>query len=276
MLKGDHMKYLLTFLFLLMLSAQVSSSPQIPEESTQFCKSSREYITTFNFFTKNKEFGLNQDEIKKTSFEVSKGCTNASQRFIKIFKLLTEVGIDTRTSIKYAQDFAQLKDQFTEAFITLFKFTYNPDLLDLNVLDALEITLALTKNQKDSIKKTMADFEDLVEYCLEHESMELPHKKCASIAMQVTLTGQKYKIKMAKSFIQFLDFLQENKKGPQIDKTAALSRTLELINYGPLSYKNFSQAYSFAISKTGLKYSTVDAMKFATQMAKKSVQESKK
>ena len=70
------------------------------EKKISNCLSAREYITTVNYFRTNKDFGLSEKEIQKTADKVSMGCSGASQRFIKIVKVLTKMGIDTRSSIE--------------------------------------------------------------------------------------------------------------------------------------------------------------------------------
>jgi len=242
-------------------------------ELTQ-CHSSKEFITTMHYLRDMKDFGLKEPSIYKIADSVSKGCSGASQRFINVTKLLTKVGIDSKSSIETAMKFSANKDDYTAAFIEIFRQTYDAKNLDLDALNSLKISLALSVEFKGSIEKAVADFKRLVEFCKSSNEMDLPLPTCAKLATTVTRLGQDFEEPISKPFIKLVRFLQESKKGPQKSKRHVLKIAKEVIAYGPMSQKNFEEGYRFAISEKGLGYTQPKAIRFAKLMAKRSYKKS--
>lgn len=241
-----------------------------PNTKLTTCLSSREYITTFKFLRSQKELQLSEKQITSTADQVSKGCSGSSQNFIKIMKLLTKMGIDSGSSLKTALSFVSKDESHTKAFIEIFRQTYDPKFLDLDALSALKISIKLSAEYKGEVTKALKDFQELVQYCLKNKTMELPNVQCAKIATEVTMLGQRFNEEVASPFVDLMYFLQEDKKGPLLDKNNSLDIAKFIFKFGPIAQKNFKQAYLFAVSKKGLSSSTQMAIVFAKEMATRS------
>ena len=87
------------------------------------CPSTKEYITTTLYLRDQKDFGLSEKEIQQTADKVSLGCVDSSDRFIKTLKLLTKLGIDTRSSLEIALELSAKSNAHAEAFIEIFKYS---------------------------------------------------------------------------------------------------------------------------------------------------------
>ncbi|MBT4792378.1 MAG: hypothetical protein HON90_12475 [Halobacteriovoraceae bacterium] len=263
-------------IFVVLINSAFAAICSSPKKNDNLCLSAREYITTLGFLRDRKEFGLNEAEIQKTSDSVSQGCSGASQRFINITKLLTKLGIDTRSSIKYALKFTAKSDKETKAFVEIFKNSYNPGYLDLDVLTSLKLSLKLANSPLSNVDNTLSDFKNLVHFCLNNQSMDLSKPACAKIATDITLLGQKFNQKLAKPFTKLMFFLQDNKSGPKLNRGQALAIAQEVIQYGPLSFENFKQAFKLSLSKKGLNRSIQKSLVFAKKIAKRSLKETVK
>lgn len=234
------------------------------------CLSAREYITTVRFLRSNKAFGLQEKQIQSYADKVSLGCSGASQRFIQVIKLLTKMGIDSNTSMKNALHFASKDEKFTEVFIEIFRQAYDPKRLDLDVLNAMKISLKLTAEFSGNPETALADYKKLVTFCLEKKSMDLPTPKCAFLAMDIASLNQEFDKPVAEPFIALMTFLQEESKGPKLDRNAALKIAQDVIKYGPIAPENFINGYEFSISKNGLSRGLNDAISFGKLMAQRS------
>ncbi len=237
------------------------------------CLSTREYITTLRFLRDKKDYQLSEKEMQKIADKVSTGCTGASKRFIKVHKLLSKLGVETRSSIENSLKFIDKKDDFIKVFIAIFRLTYDKEYLDLDVFSAMKISLKLSAEYEGDVKKSLEDFKDLIKFCMKNGSMELPSPKCATLATDVTYMGQYYKKPVAEPFIELFLFIQEAKNGPTLHKNLAIKTAKQIIKYGPLAVKNFKEAYLFATDKEGLGFSSHQAVKFATQLASRSIKE---
>lgn len=267
------MSRILTFsITLLMGSSTVfANTPNLKTEPKLIkCESTKEYVTTVQFLRDKKDFGIDQAGILKIADEISLGCSGASQRFIKITRLLTKVGIDTKNSIETAKRFAAKDDSFVDAFITIFKQTYNQDELDLDALNALKISTQLSVEFDGTVKHAVSDFNELANFCKSRKEMDLPLPKCAELATKVTRLGQSFEEPIAKPFIKLVHFLEENKRGPEKPKNQVLDIAQKVMVNGPQASENFIQAYRFANSKDGLGFTDQNAIEFGIKMSARS------
>lgn len=260
-------------LFSVVLGSTLSFAANKDAKPIDNCLSAREYITTVNYFRKNKDFGLNEKEIQKIADKVSTGCSGASQRFIKVIKVLTKLGIDTRSSINNAYSFIDQTDDYTKVFIEVYKHAYDPKYMDLDALTAMKISLELSTQYKGDVKKSLKDYKHLVEFCLENKSMELPTPKCALVASKITKLGENFEKPIAKPFVKLIKFLQDDKKGPKLDRNKSMKIAQEVISHGPYAFENFKQAFIFATSKSGLGKSVNQALPFAKTLAKRTIKD---
>lgn len=237
------------------------------------CESTREYVTTVQYLRDEKDFGLKNSDILKIADEISQGCSGASQRFIKISKLLTKVGIDTKSSLETAKKFAAKGDSFVDAFITIFKQTYSSNELDLDALNAMQISVKLSVEFDGTVKHAVSDFNELANFCKDRKEMDLPIPQCAQLATKITRLGQKYNEPIATPFIKLVRFLEESKRGPEQPKSEVLKIAEKVIAHGPIASQNFIDAYKYAVKKDGLGISDKDAIAFGVKMSKRSYQE---
>lgn len=247
----------------------------IPEQYESIdCFAAREYITTVQYLRSQKDFGLNNKEILRYADEVSKGCTGSSQRFIKVAKVLTKMGIDTRSSLNSAIPFADKDDGYTDAFVEIYKLSYDPKYLDLDALNSMKLSVELASRYEGEIKVSVEDFKKLVDYCLTPGKMDLPKAQCASIAQEITQLGQNFNVPMAEVFIKTMSFMQTgDDEGPGLDRSNALKITKEILGFGPKAGENFENAFSFAVAKSGLGWSGKQAIAFAKRLAKRSLKQ---
>lgn len=263
------------WIFLTGLISSSISQAKITPNPDSFCLSSREYITTVHYLRDQKEFGLSEKEIQKTADSVSTGCTNASKRFINTIKILTKLGIDARSAAQTALKFASKTDKHSETFIKIFKYSYNPDKLDLDALSAINLSLSLSADFGGDLENAVENYQDIVEYCLENKSLELPLSQCAILSKDITLKGINFQKPLAPDFKKLATFLQTDKDGPKLSVLESLKITKKVIVFGPTARENYIQAFRFATAKSGLKLSHKDALIFAQKMARRSKQKSK-
>ena len=260
-------------LILLVFLASSYSQAALEAKGDVYCTSAKEYITTVRFLRDKKEFGLSEKQIQKTADNVSMGCNDASQRYISIMKLLTKMGVDSRSAQKHSLIFAQKTNEHTEAFIEIFKNAYNPDKMDLDVLTSLKLSLSLSADYQGNISQSVQNFKELVEFCIDNKSLDLSSPQCANLASEITINGSQFKEELiAPHFKKLIQFLQKDKKGPQLPLLKSIKIAKDLVKQGPLASKNFIQAFTFSTSKKGLNFSHKNGLEFATKMTKRSIQ----
>lgn len=253
------------------LSLSAIAAPKKPLKEKHIpCEATKEYVTTVEYLRDKKNFGMKAKQIYKVADSISKGCSGASQRFIKITNLLTKVGIDSSSAISHAKKFSKKEDTFVDAFITIFKQTYSSKNLDLDALNSLKISLKLSVEFSGNIEVAVGDFNDLVEFCKDRKEMDLPLPRCAQLATRITRLGQNYDEPIASPFIKLVRFLEESSKGPKQPKSNVIKIAESVIKYGPVASQNFIDAYKYAINKKGLGFSELQAIKFGKKLASRS------
>lgn len=244
------------------------SLASMKNEKMKSCFSTREFVTAYEYLRSQKDFNLKESSIFNIADHISKGCTGSSQRFIKVNSLLTKVGIDTASSIKSARKFSGATDLETNAFIELFKQTYQKDLLDLDALTSLKISLKLSVDYEGHSDQALSDFKEIASYC--KDELDLAYSLCANLSTEVATLGKDFDQSIAPSFISLVKFLSEQKNGPGASKNQAIKIAKSILTHGPVSQENYIQAYRFATSKDGLSLSQKAAMEFSLKMAQRS------
>lgn len=256
------------FLIMMLISFELFAAK--PGVKFEQCLAAREYITTISFLRDKKEYQMSEEQIRKISNEVSNGCTGASGRFIKILKVLTKMGIDSSSAVSAALSFAASTNDHANAFIEIFRKAYDSKFLDLDVLASMKISLRLSSGFQGDVKKSLKDFNKIVEFCLKSKSMELSGSQCAQIATEFAALGEKYQAEVAKPFEKLIKFLQDDKKGPKLDRNNSLALAKRILSHGPKAEENFSQAFKFSVAKNGLGLPIPEALKQAETLASKS------
>jgi hypothetical protein len=237
------------------------------------CQSTKEYITVFRYLESQKAFSLKKPDMMKIADVASKGCNGAAKRLIETNDLLLKAGLETSDSLKIAMKFTEKSDQTTEAFAAIFKETFLKEYLDLDIKTSIDLSLKLSAEADGDTTMIKNDFQKIVKFCLDHKGLDLSGPKCSDLALKVAVCGTKFKMEMAPSFLEHYNYLTD-KEGVDLTTYKALETSLKLIAGGPLSPNNFKDAYKFAISKTGLDLSKIEAISYAELMASRSKLES--
>ena len=272
LIKLEFRKYMINKIFVLFTLSFVSlHASEIKKElKVKSCLSAREFITTVEFLRDFKDLAITEKSARYYADKVSTGCSGAGQRFIKVTKLLTKVGVDSKSALESAISFINQEDNVVDAFIKTSALSYEEDFLDLDALSAMKISLRLSSQFKGNAEIARDDFKDIALYCKDKKKLNLPLATCAKIATDVALLSEKFQEKAAQEFIELLEFLSQDRDGPGLDLNMALKISMDLINYGPKANKNFQQAYEYAIEKDGLSLSSKDALDFAQNISKRS------
>lgn len=257
-------------LLFLTLVATACSSPAPKPVTTNACYSSREYITTMEFIRGQKDFALNEKQTRELANKVSTGCTGASKRFIQVTKVLVKSGLPSQTAIETGVKYALTGDEAFNAFMTIFKSSYLESLLDLDLKLSLDISTELSQSYKGKNRIIEKEFSQLVEFCVDRKSLDLPLVDCAKTATRVLKSGEDYEFKIGKDFIDVFNFVTEKGKA-NIPTYEAMAVAENVVKFGPEAKTNFINAYEYGIDKKGLDYTVTDAIEFGKTMASRSI-----
>lgn len=258
----------------LLLSIAYALAPELTMASEEtnkvnHCLSTREFITTLEFLRDHKELGLGEASARAVSHKVSEGCTGASKRFIQVNNVLLKAGVPSKRSLETAQTFALKSDEKTNAFLTVFKGAFIEELLDLDVNNALSIALEVSETYEGKSSMAEKNFGQLVTFCLDRKSLDLPLLECARMGSRVIKNGSPFAFDITSDFISLFNYLTDPKKG-NVVTFEALAVAEYVTKFGPEAKKNFIQAFEYALSKNGLDAPVKDAIEFGKTMASRS------
>ena len=234
------------------------------------CLSTREYITTLEYLRDHKDFSLTESQAREIADKVSTGCSNASKRFVNVTEILSKAGLPSNKAISTGIKFANKDDDAAEAFLTVFKGSFNEQLLDLDMGMALQTALELADTFKGNRKSAVKDFNLLIDFCLSKKNLDLPLTKCASISTRVIKSGEEFDYKVGESFIDLFNYLSKPNK-PNLPTYQALEVSEQVVKYGPEAKGNFMRSYEYAVDKKGLDLTVKEAIDFGKLMASRSV-----
>ncbi|MBI2520710.1 MAG: hypothetical protein HYV97_09840 [Bdellovibrio sp.] len=246
------------------------------EAAQRNCLSTREYITSLNYLREQKSLGLEEKSARNLADIVSKGCTGAAQRFIKTSNLLIQAELPSSLAISTAQELSGQSDQVADNFAQIFAKVYLEKFFDLPASEALRLARNLALLSERNPSKVLEDFTILSDFCLSRKGLDLPLTKCLALIEKVLPQGRDQEDSIAQAYIKLFEFLSGQEKGPKLATLKALEESTKTISYGPNSLENFTQAYLFAISPTGLGLSYMQAVDFAQKMAARTVKSVKK
>jgi hypothetical protein len=230
------------------------------------CLTTREFITTLEFFRKDSDFKMKDSEAQDWSFQVAEGCTGAAKRFIRIAKTLSNAGANRKTAVEVALPFAKATDDQTEAFISAFKLSIAEDVLDMDFLNSTKIAKSISIEHPGDLKFALKDFEKIVKTCSNSTRFAISRKDCGSLAATIAQAGSKWEKGAADPFLETYEFLT-SEKGPTLINSQAVNWSEKIISQGPAAKENFKQAYQYASSSDGLKLNRDEATRFALKMA---------
>lgn len=236
------------------------------------CPAAKEYITTFNYLTKNDLFRVTLEDASQIAGKVTTGCTGAALRFIKVTQLLQKADLPLDQSIVLAQRFAGRSDTVTDGFITIFKSAFLQSKLDLPLLAAIKIAQRLSVDYNGNVGYALKDYRAIGDYCLAPEGLGQSKPFCAEFAARFTHFGERFDTQIAPHLTQLINFLHDSKAGPQIGIKNALKIAQQLIPHSPFTAPNFVRFYRFATAEKGLNLPRKSALMFAINLAKQTVQ----
>lgn len=231
------------------------------------CTTSREFITALEFLKKNQEIKLPEDQLRNTALAVSRGCTGAAQRFIRVSQLLAGAGLSGKDALQAGLEFASRTDRETETFIAIFQKGFLAEHLDLSVGASLSLARSLSTEFEGDVLAVRDDFETLLDYCIQAQHLDLPRPQCAQFASELARKGQNWSGGLARPFIDLFEFMRSD-KGPQLATGDALRLSKTLIEQGPDGPSNFIQGFRYASSNKGLALTRSEAIAFAQDLAK--------
>jgi len=230
------------------------------------CLTSREFITSLEFIRNDGDFHMKEQEARELALKISEGCTGAAKRFIRVAKVISKAGENRKMASETGLKFSKGTDSETDSFIKVFQMALAEDGLDMDLNNSIKIALSLSREFKGDVEHARKDFEKIVEYCADSNTLGLPRLHCGPFAAKIAKYGESWKDGVSKAFIKTFEYLKSD-SGPALITADALRVADRMIEHGPLTYENYSQAYQYAISKNGLGLSRDEAVKFATKMA---------
>lgn len=250
-------------LFLVILSGWILFSPP---SNAATCEAAKEFITAFEYLRSDADSRVPETEARDLAFRVAEGCKGSARRFIRVFKALLGVGVDRKDSFKQALRFSQVTDVQTDAFLTVFRSALASDGLDLTLADSLKLGVSLSTEFTGNLDRARKDFEALSLYCGDSDRVGLPKARCADLAAGIVKNSSTWESSISKEWISAFEFLKSS-KGPALVTAEALDLAESLVLTGPAGYRDFKEAYLYAISERGLKYTRDIAIVFAKKIA---------
>lgn len=250
----------LSILLLIALTATAARAENRP------CPASREYITALEFLRSSQSLKLPEPEARKLAEEISKGCAGAAERFVRVSGLLGRAGLSGREATEIGKRFAIGTAAEVDTFVTVFKRAFAEEYLDLELGDALRMALSLAKEFAGDQPQVRADFEKLLAFCTEEKYLGLPKPQCGAFASRIAAKGEPWNGGVAGPFIRGFEYFTSS-RGPSLASGEALKVSEALLAAGPGAFENFSQAYGYATTESGLGLGREDAIKFARQLA---------
>jgi hypothetical protein len=246
-------------------SKKITQTEVIQESS---CKSSREFITTLEYLRTKKEYELSEVQAQDVAQKVSSGCTDASKRFIQTTELLLKAEMNANKAFEYGIKFSQQSNESHQTFQKIFKESFVQDLLDLDLMTALETAYNLSMNFNGNYQDLSNDFNYLVRFCVEQKNLGLPLKECAQYATRLARIGGDIEMPIAMTFKRGFDYLGKPEKANL--PTADILKVIEkILPYGQVGLENFQQAFDYAIDPKGLGLGIKDAIQFSLALAAK-------
>ncbi len=248
-----------------MLPDSWAATPELVEPTAK-CSAAKEYVTALEFLRRQKEMQVPEEKARELADQVAKGCNGASQRFIQIALVLTRAGLGTRDALDTGVEYAMKDAASTQAFLHIFNRAFLSEYLDLDMRAAFKMAKNLSGTLDADHKAVRDDFSRLSDFCVKEESLDLPKPVCGTMAARITALGNKWGGGVAHDYLETYHFLK-SQKGPGMTTANALKLAEEIISLGVSAPSNFSQAYRYASSSSGLSLPVNDAIQFAKKLA---------
>lgn len=242
-----------------------------PSEIRHDCKSTKEYITTREYFEKSDQLSLDASQVEQVAHDVSKSCTGAAARFIRSFEVLMKVELGTRNSLRLALELAKKNDAFTDSFLGVFQRAFLKEYLDLDLATSVNLAQSLSLDYKGDVKRGVKDFIDLTKYCLDVSKVGLSLPQCAKMAGELAKAGENFDKAMAPAYFEIYEFLT-TEDGLTMPVGDAFNLAQKIVLQSPYAVDNFISAYRYAAGWDGMDRSAKEALIFAQQMSERTNQ----
>lgn len=236
-------------------------------EQYKMCYPAKEYITTLEYLRSKELFVVDPKMQHSIALEVSNGCINAAQKFLKIAGVLLAAELDAQSATKEALKFVKRDEKVVNAFIDIFKMLFQKKFLDLSVVDSLTITRELVDSEKVDGNLVASNFQKTAEFCLKNYSPS--YRDCSRLAKDVALVANKYQKDAYQSFIRMVEFFSK-RDGVNMVASEMFSYALKVVALGPTASESFIRAYDYATSSEGLKMDRQNGLQFALEISKSS------
>jgi hypothetical protein len=241
-------------------------SSEAPSDSKRVdCSSTKEYVTTLEFLRDQKHFAIPDPDSRKIADQVAQGCSGAAQRFIRTTSMLSKARLNTSESVRIGLEFSKRSEIEVQAFSVVFKKAFLEDGLDLDLATSVRLASRLSLEFKGDSKSARTDFERLLEFCLSEKDLNLPRPQCGEFAVRIAQYGEPFGIEISNIYINLFDFLRSS-SGPQLTTGQSLPLAEKLLQGGKYALENFSQAYKYGVSNSGLGLSAQDSIHFAEKL----------
>ncbi len=251
----------------LVAAAAVPSGLMKASQIPDTCSSAKEFITTFEYLRGHKELGLSSQEMFNVATAVSKGCTGAAARFVKVFEVLTKSDAGTRDAMKIAIQLASKPQAYCDTFVKVFSRSYLSEYLDLDYFTSLKLANALATDYKGDPNIAAKDFVKLVDFCVNDKEVGLAKPECGLIAGRIVKHAENFHALVAGEYIKVYHFLT-SESGPSAPIITALKISENVVSQGPEAGDNFITAYNYAIDRSGLNFTAGQSITFAENIAK--------
>jgi hypothetical protein len=235
------------------------------------CTSTREYITTQGYLKDKKEYALDDKKIAEVANIVAGGCTGAASRFIQTMSFLVDAEVPANQALNYSKTIALEDDVIFNNFISIFKKIYVEKYFDLSTTKSLKMASELTAKMDREPKIVLEDFNTLADFCMNEKELDLGYDRCADFVLKTLVNSKEIKASIGKAALDFFDFLVRDQQGPKISTLKALEEIEKVSLYGNTGYLNYKEAFVFSNSEKGMNLKNDEAMKFAYDMASKSI-----
>lgn len=231
------------------------------------CRSTDEYVKTLQYLRKSKDFGFREEASRKIADQVSKGCDGASERFAQILVLLKNIGMSERKSLEMALEFAAAHPDVQKNFLEVFTRAFLAEFFDYEFNKAMKLAFELSKDYKGNPAQARNDFIQLVRFCRDSKTLDLPMSFCSEYAIRVARLTQFYESGIWESFKSLFSELRE-RKDFSFDVKTALDVAYGILKNGPMAQKNFNEAFDFATKE--LAFDKKKSIEFALNLSSRS------
>lgn len=229
------------------------------------CPSSREYVTTLEYLRKKTELAVPDAEARKIADRVSRGCTDAADRFIRVMELLLRAQVSAKDALTQAEALALRSREVAEGFLSAFRLAYSSEKLDLRVQAALDLARALSLEFSGDAMMAEKDFREVIALCTSATGFPLNKESCAALGLRVARSGARIGEAVGTTFVSAFQELV-GRKNAGMAAFEAIKAAEEIAAQGDQGLENFRVAYRYALAESGLKSSEAEAYAFARLM----------